>query len=549
MNAMPKAFSATSNAQFLMLGSETAEIPEMQPLLRSKIAKTMQAPVPGVWATLGMANNEALLWTGNLQFSRSGNDRSVGRTLEEVKALYQINEELNAADNKVIENFINFDEINFPDFPETFTEETMPQLRLTVFLQPDQGALVFFQHFKKSYKTDKDSEIEYIQPEATPGFSTDRDRLTYIFPMLPKQKIVETAEPGVFKLEGPDLGKSFVIKVLTFKRNNDDHKADVVVNKIMAKVGQGKGKYKLLKFIYSKNEFYEVNDSDVLLDPQAKTLLLIHGTFSSTDNSYNGLLKKEYDNGSKSWLQKTMQTKGYLQIIALDHPTVSDDAKDNIDALLQILNGFSFEGNPNVDVITTSRGGLVGRYITNCMGTNKQLPIRKMVNIACANGVGYFDTGRQIARFLSIWKVFLGGSGNPLGAAVVGLAQFSAEYFLQLPGCQQMTIGSDRLNNIINSVPSGASKQVVIQPIIGDWDASLVENEGLIKRLAERGLDLLIKSMLGKEHDWVVGTEKQRIAPAGALAPIQVRSMHVRYLNSDVCPDKVHEKIWNFLGA
>jgi hypothetical protein len=543
------AYSSNTNARFLVLGREEAQTSIFRPIIAAKINKALKDAVPGIWATLGMENGESILWQGNLAFSKSGNDQSAGRTLEQVKELYHINSELNGADSKVTERFINFDDIQFPPFPATFTEEQIPNLRLTVFLRPDEGALVFFQHFKDSYKNEEGSDIEYILPEKTENFTTDRDRLTYIFPVLPKQKIIETGTPGVFTLSDTELNKSFVLKVLTFKRNNADHQPDSVLKNMAFKVANGADGHKLLRFVYRENKFYEVNNNDVLVDPNAKTLFLIHGTFSTTDNSYNGLLKQEYDNNTKSWIQKTMETRGYLQVLALDHPTISYDAKGNVDELIRILNGITFSKNAFIDIITTSRGGLVGKYITCCL-EGDQLPVRKMVNIACANGVGYFDTGRHIARYLSVWKSFAALTGNPMGSSILGFAQFSAEYFLSQPGCRQMTINDERLLNIISKEPTAVNKNMRIQPITGNWDVSLVKDDGLFKRLVERGLDKLTFSSLGKENDWVVGTERQRITPPNnSNPPLLVRSMHVRYLNSDSCPDKVHDKIWEFLDA
>lgn len=538
--------SSASNAQFIVLGAPETALPAMRPVLNAKINMATTDYIPGVWATLGMADSSEILWQGNLVFSKSGNDQSQGQTLEQIKHLYHINDELNNEDSVVTERFINFDQVQFPEFPESFTEAEIPNLRLTLFVQPDEGALVFYQHFKDTYQNEEGSDIEYILPESTPDNTTNRDRLTYIFPILPPQKIEETGRDGIMTLSPHDLGKSFVIKVLTFKRDNDEGHAEVIVQNMLDKVNQGKNDHKLLKFLYRENKFTEVNDSDALLDPGTKTLLLFHGTFSSTDNSFKGLLKQQYD--GKSWLQKTMESHGYMQILSLDHPTVTYDAKGNIGELVNILNGISFPGAPHVDVITTSRGGLVGKYLTCCLA-GSQLPVRRMANIACANGVGYFDTGRSIARFLSLLRSFFAADGSVLAAGVAALAQFSAEYFLSMPGCQQMTIGNPRLTDIITKAPTAANKDMVIQPIVGDWDPSLVASENLIKRLLERGLDALTKRALGEQNDWVVGTDKQKIAPPGAKPPIQVRSMHVRYLNSDICPDHVHQILWDFFDA
>lgn len=529
------------NASFIVLGSKESAADSFLSLLKNKINKKINDKLPGVWGTLGKEHGEALLWKGELQFSEHGNDKSKGKTLEQIKELYGINEELNKVTSKVTEHFINFDTINFPDFPGTFTAEQIPKARLTLFLNENEGALVFYHHFKGNYKTEKDSEIEYILP----GETNNTDRKTYIFPILPSQKIL-AAGHGIFTL-GEELNKSFVIKILTFKQNRLIDKPGDFIRNITSKILKRDEKYRLLKFDAGNNLFSEVDHNKVRLDPQAKTLFLIHGTFSSTQNSFNGLINKEYDDNSSSWLQKIIRSKNYAQVISFDHPTITDDAHANIIKLKELLNGVSFAGNNNMDIITTSRGGLVAKYILTQLEEDI-LPVRKMINIACANGVGYFTTGRQIARFLSIYKTLSSLSGNVLGVAITGFAQLSVEKFLDMPGCQLMTKENERLTKLLNASVKPHNTAVRIQPIVGDWDDSLVENENLFKRFAERGLDLVIKASLGNEHDWVVGTFEQGIKyDTHSNPPIKVRSMHVSYLNSDKCPDKVHSLIEDFL--
>lgn len=534
-------FTSEKNSQFIILGSKESSAHSFLSLLRKKINKTERDKLPGVWGTLGSEHGESLKWRGEIKFSEYGNDKSKGRTLEQIKELYDINEELNKVKSKVTERFINFDDLDFTDFPNTFTADQIPKIRLTLFLNKDEGALVFYQHFKAGFKIEKDSEIEYILPEE----KEDSDRRTYIFPVLPDRKI----EPGVNGqlTLGEEINKSFVIKILTFKQSVlFDSPRDFIRN-ITSKILKRDEKYKLLKYTISENVFNEVDHRTVKLDPKAKTLLLLHGTFSSTENSFGGLLTKEYSDNTLSWLANEIKNKRYAQIIAFDHPTITDGAEANIIKLKEKLNGVSFSGNP-VDIITTSRGGLVGKYILTHTYEDF-LPVRKMINIACANGVGYFTTGRQIARFLSVYKCFSKLSANPLGAAISGFAQMSVEKFLNMPGCRLMTKESEELKNILNSPIKSHNSFVRIQPITGDWNAAISENENLFKRLAERGLDLIIKSSLGNEHDWVVGTHEQGIRyETHSNEPLKVRAMHVRYLNSDKCPDKVHDIVSKFLS-
>ncbi|PCH98002.1 MAG: hypothetical protein COB85_02335 [Bacteroidetes bacterium] len=538
--------SGKNQSQFIILGSEESETDSSRELVVRKIKGKLTDKIPGVWGTLGKENNSGLEWPGELHFSGEGNDNSKGETLQQIKELYEINDQLNNEDVKVKERFINFDKIDFPELPRTFDESDIPNLRLTVFVSPDEGALVYYQHYRGTFRREKNADVEYILPKATKGHTTNRDRLDYIFPMLPKRKMVRNSGGGKpFRLSKMPFNRSFVVKVLTFKRNNYQGAANKILNKIIYKVN-GKDKYKLLKYNAAANGFKEVDHQQVSIDNKVKTLLLIHGTFSTTDGSFGGLLSKEYDRNKKSWLQKTMETGRYKQILAFNHPTISQDAKHNVKVLSQRLGAISFKNNP-VDIITTSRGGLVGKYLACCF-QNDKLPINKAALITCANGSGYFDTGKMIGKMLSIFKKSASSSGNPIGGIILGIAQFSVEFFLDQPGCRQMTISSNRLNNILNSVPKPHNQTMQFKAITGDWDKILVKHSGLFKKWGFRGIDLIIKSMLGKEHDWVIGTREQKILPPGYDGNIvQVRSFHTQYLNSDKCPDQVHQILWSFL--
>ncbi|MBL4898770.1 MAG: hypothetical protein JKX76_03865 [Colwellia sp.] len=538
--------SGNNKAQFIVLGSEEGETDNLRELVRNKIRGEVKEKVPGVWGTLGWANDSGVEWPGELHFSGKGNDNSKGETLQQIKELYKINDQLNNEDVKVRERFINFDKINFREMPLTFDEEGIPNLRLTVFLGPDEGALVYYQHCGGICKREKNADVEYILPNATPNHSTNRDRLDYIFPILPKGKIVKNRGRGKqFRLSRSLFKKSFVIKVLTFKRNNYEGVAHNILGNIIYQVN-GKDKYKLLKYDAAENSFKEVDHQQVTVDNKAKTLLLLHGTFSSTDGSFSGLLNREYDRNRQSWLQKTMEDGCYKQILAFNHPTISQDAKHNVKILSERLGTVSFKDNP-VDIITTSRGGLVGKYLACCFQDDK-LPIAKAALITCANGVGYFDTGRMLGKMLSVFKKAASMSGNPIGAIILGTAQFSVEFFLKMPGCRQMTIDSSRLKTILDAAPRPHNQAMEFKAIIGDWDSILGRHEGLLKKWSNRGIDLLIKPILGTEHDWVVGTDEQKILPDGYGANIkQVRSFHTHYLNSDKCPDQVHQLLWEFL--
>lgn len=545
--------SSQSNASFVLLGdTDVTQSTLLKDAINTKINSLgLKESVPGFWGTLGMEDDSKVNFTGTLTVSKYGNDNSTGETLALIQELYKINPLLNNKDSKVVEHFLNFDDIEFPDFELQVKADAngnktdnIPRLRVTVFLAADEGALAFYQHNATDHTDTEPAALEYILPVNEEANITQRDRITYIFPILPKQRIKTDATGNPVFAE--EVDKNFVIKILTFSRDNKDGNAQTIIKDVIDTVNNGdaNNKYALLKFDAVGNVFKEVDYTDVKIDVSLKTLLLIHGTFSDTQSSFGGLLIQQYN--GQSWLQKKIADNKYGQILAFNHPTISKNAADNVRELIIRMNGADFTGNP-IDIITTSRGGLVGKYLF-CFNTGNTLPLNKAALIACANGCGYFTVGNNLAKLLGILKTSADAAANPIGGIILGFAQFGVNVFLKMPGCLQMTIGDPSLNQIINTPVLPLNKTMEIQPIVGDWDKILVANDPLIKRLAERGLDVLIKLCLGNENDWVIGTPYQKIMPAtNALPPIQVVGMHTQYLYTSATSGNVHDLLNTFL--
>lgn len=145
-----------------------------------------------------------------------------------------------------------------------------------------------------------------------------------------------------------------------------------------------------------------------------------------------------------------------------------------------------------------------------------QIPIGQGALVACANGVGYFTAGWKVAKLLTVAKALLRGTGHPVLAFITGMAQHSAQYFLKLPGCRAMTPGSDWLESVAAVEPT--VQRPTYLPVIGDFAPRSLKGAGLFRRWGARGLDLLIMPILGRRHDWVVGTRRQAIMPPRTYA-------------------------------
>jgi len=497
-----------SKKQFILLGAEEiSNTAVIKHLIEPKIEKKIYHQVPGFWGTLGHADDSPVDWEGYLEISAYGNDSSSGMIKEEIKLLYKANPYLDNRIEKVTERFISFENVKF-NFPKEINEKNIPELRLTLMLSRDEGALVFYHH--QNFKDSTDEALEYILPAPTPNYDTrQRDRLTYIFPIIPQTKIV-VDKNGQIVLSDTKVMERFIIRVLTYKRGEFASSNDVI-NKSLAKLKVYEQCIRifdhpeLLKYNPSSNQFDTVNGETI--SSGKKTLLLIHGTFASTEKSFHAL----YKDNSTQWLKSMLKEYNgkYEQILAFDHPTIIYDAETNIKEFFKLL-GESFVFSEPVDIIASSQGGLLAQYLANLPLNESKMNVGRVALIASANGVDYFTSGKHVAKFLTVLKYLLASNDKPLAALICELAQHSAEFFLSLPGCQLMTPGNPKLESIVNGKPSG---QTVYLPIIDNFDEGLRKKYPIIKKWTARGLDLIARSIMGQYNDWVVRTENQYKVP------------------------------------
>jgi pimeloyl-ACP methyl ester carboxylesterase len=89
---------------------------------------------------------------------------------------------------------------------------------------------------------------------------------------------------------------------------------------------------------------------------QARVLLFVHGTFSSTVGSYGALARTDAGRAALA-----ASRRKYDVVLGFDHRTLSDDPMGNAADLLAILERLFKDRPPTVDVIGYSRGGLVFR--------------------------------------------------------------------------------------------------------------------------------------------------------------------------------------------
>lgn len=554
-----------NNRTFIPLGGEKP-VEKVKDWFQKKLKKETSEDTADVWGTLGWSDNTPFRLKGKIKHSRRGNTNDGDGhklTEQQIEDLRSINPKLTKNPGEVRERFINFDDVKF-DLPDEFDPNDLPQLRLSLFLKPTEGAIVYYEHHEKDNYKDEDAFQEYImyEKEAQPM----RDRLSYCFPVEPKYQLEEVpGKPGKFRQTNTETGLSFTIKILTYKQSAESEgelyrealselnsaKNDLLNNGVIMNTLVGKAKYELLRFDPKSETGSDVIDAKydkgmvkyggrfvrvtkaADVNVNAKTLLLIHGTFVDTMKSYHDVILRKGVNGDQpSYLQYLLASGKFEQILAFDHPTLSHDAGQNIQWLKERMRelGLSFKDNP-IDVVTTSRGALVGEYMAADPECAELFPMRKVLMFSAANGSGYFTTGKMISSGLSLWKKSASG---PAGKVVLALLQLSVDYILRQPGAVLMTINHKQkvLESILAAKPNNPA--LIYKCVVSDWHKDLVPKDKWLMRPATIVLDVVIKLNLGLKNDWVIGCQRQELVPVQSQQhrqPSECRySVHGAYL-------------------
>jgi hypothetical protein len=502
-----KKFLSTSQGyQFIPIGNHDRIFGpgSFMDQLKDRIFKRNSAPLEDFWATLGRQDGKEIDWSGNLLCSGKGNDTSIGITAEEIDLLKKLHPEITLNQKKALEKVLVFDQVTFG------TDEGSRLIRLSVMVEPENGALVYYQHTTKDDTRSELGDIEYIQPQENPNYNDNqRDRLDYFFRV---------------PTDLSDINR-FIVKVITFSRNPSKNPEDLL-NKL-------EKPHRLLRFNTTSNSFDDISANGIpAAERTLKTLLLLHGTFSTTANSFAGLL-------SSNWLQQILKDKTYDQIIALDHPTVFAGPAENIAEMVKLM-GTGPKFTNNLHIITTSRGGLCGKTIVNDANIHNTLfSVDRVAAQACANGVEYFTEGWKISKGLSVFKMLFQLSGRSGLEMFTAIAQTGVNFFLRQPGCVAMTIGSAPLTAILNGIPANPDMRYF--PVTGNY---------VPDNFKQRVLNLMVRAVYNdRPNDWVVGTMQQAIMPLGNYAYGKTKnwdythyfettddSIHTLYLKMDTAP-------------
>lgn len=163
---------------FLKIGKS----PNSVNLNSHEFSRAKHKKIDDICGTLGWANDAPLDATGKIEFSKHGNKSHKVVTKEITELLNVQNPEIDGTKD-ITERFIDLSKVKFNNIPKEISSESELHLRFDLFLEKDEGALVYMQDNPIGTMHSKQAVVNLITPERTDSKnSQDRYALSYIFP-------------------------------------------------------------------------------------------------------------------------------------------------------------------------------------------------------------------------------------------------------------------------------------------------------------------------------------------------------------------------------
>ena len=276
-----------------------------------------------------------------------------------------------------------------------------------------------------------------------------------------------------------------------------------------------------------------------------RSLLLLHGTFSTWQAAFDGLIKSD-------WM-KNIHDFYEGRVFAFNHPSLHHFPADNVKEFLKLKP----EGaDLNIDMVTHSRGGLVGREIIERLGEldakDHHIKVNKAIFVAAPHqGTILTDKDNWIKLIDSYTNLL---TNLPDGTATIILESLitfikvvGGGAVASMPGLQAMQPKGDYMKRL-NSTK-------VVDTIYYSMGASYVPyDEQLLIRFGKKVLMKALAKIFGEDNDMVVptlGSFDAGVTAGGfpispdrqAKYELDADLNHLNYFTNDI----VNKKIFNWL--
>jgi hypothetical protein len=280
---------------------------------------------------------------------------------------------------------------------------------------------------------------------------------------------------------------------------------------------------------------------------QGRALLLLHGTFSMGEIAFYGLSK------SRAFAQIADHYAG--RIFAFNHPSLHASPLENIQTL---LNSMPDDLSLDLDIVTHSRGGLVGRVLTEQLSAletgNRTLRVHRAIFVAAplrgtilADGDNWIDL---IDRYTNLLTNLPDNVYTLTLEAILTLVKVIGHAGLaKLSGLNSMWPGGD----FLRMLNAGVGHEATYYALTADFQPS---EQQWFSQLKAKTQDMLVDKLFGEENDGVVPTQGSYAIDRDAPGfPIPEERRRVWALQSDIhhinyfSHDAVNEQIAAWLTA
>ncbi|MBV9200225.1 MAG: hypothetical protein JOY83_10930, partial [Alphaproteobacteria bacterium] len=217
-------------------------------------------------------------------------------------------------------------------------------------------------------------------------------------------------------------------------------------------------------------------------------------------------------------------------MLGFDHKTLATTPEENAEALLSELKGLGAEPGTQLDAVAFSRGGLVLRYLTECLLPREGwlLAPNRLVFVGCTNGGTGLAAPENWRRLVDLYTNITLAGTKALGlvpglgtfSAVLGqtieslgrFAQYMAEAAIddgEVPGLAAMQPHSPLVRALNDADPlPGPNSQYFA--VIGDFEPS-EPAPGFTEALRDFVLNRVTDRLMGGKNDLVVNTDAMTI--------------------------------------
>lgn len=283
-----------------------------------------------------------------------------------------------------------------------------------------------------------------------------------------------------------------------------------------------------------------------------RSLLLLHGTFSASQIAFHGLAQSSH-------FQALSDLYGG-RIFAFNHPSLHHSPTDNIQQLFNMLEGrLPADATLEVDLVTHSRGGLVGRVLNERAAEihrhQRSISVNKAIFVAAphggtilADGKNWFDLIDRYTNLLTnlpdnLWTISI--------EALLALVRLIGRGALGgLPGLRAMLPDGDYLGWLNSAAQHPATYYAI--------GANFVPSDpNLLASLRRKAVDAVVDHIFGgSENDGVVPTlGSYQMSGSATGFPIPEARRRVFTLDAQVhhtnyfMTDAVNQQIVTWLAA